>query len=184
MDLEDAVAQAWRTGRVAVLITALIALPAAGCGVSVSVHGGVISGDGPYRAAWKQWWRRIQRDEKTYRATATSPGVCNMGGSKQACVATDEKVAGDLRGLRTALRSVHVPGPYRRATNLTLLAVSQDLRGLNLRIRSLSAGTWTLAQRNAWFRQSNVELLAAGRTFARGWAAFPDWARPGPPPQT
>jgi hypothetical protein len=127
-------------GRVAVLITALIALPAAGCGASVSVHGGVISGDGPYRAAWKHWWDGIQRDEKPYRATATSPGVCNVGGNKQACAATDARVAGSLRGLRTALRSVHVPGPYRRATNLTLLAISQDLRALNLRIRSLSVG--------------------------------------------
>ena len=176
MDLEDAVAQAWRTGRVAVLITALIALPAAGCGVSVSVHGGVISGDGPYRAAWKQWWRRIQRDEKTYRATATSPGVCNMGGSKQACVATDEKVAGDLRGLRTALRSVHVPGPYRRATNLTLLAVSQDLRGLNLRIRSLSAAP--RRSRNAT-HGSDSRTSSCGLPGARSQEAGPHF-RTGP----
>jgi hypothetical protein len=170
-------------GSVALLITSLIALPAAGCGASVSVHGGVISGDGPYRAAWTRWWDRIQQDAKPYRSTATSPGVCNVGGSKRACVATDTKVASDLRGLRTALRSVHVAGPYRRATTLTLLAISQDVQGLNLRIRSLSAGTWTLTQRNEWFRQSNLELLAAEHTFARGWAAFPDWAKPGPPPQ-
>jgi hypothetical protein len=75
-----------------------------------------------------------------------------------------------------------VPGAYRRATTLTLLAISQDLQGLNLRIRSLSVGTWTLTQRNEWFRQSNLELLAAGHIFARGWAAFPDWAKPGPSP--
>ena len=156
---------------------------AAGCSASVSVHGGVITGDGPYRAAWKHWWDQIARDEKPYLATATSPGVCNIGGTKQGCVATDLKIAADLRGLRTALRTAHVPGPYRRATNLTLLAVSQNLRGLNLRIRSLSAGPWTLAQRNTWFRQSNVELRAAEHAFARGWAAFPDWAKPGPPPR-
>ena len=161
----------------------LLALMAAGCSASVSVHGGVITGDGPYRAAWKHWWDQIARDEKPYLGTATSPGVCNIGGIKQECVATDLKIAADLRGLRTALRTAHVPGPYRRATNLTLLAVSQNLRGLNLRIRSLSAGPWTLAQRNTWFRQSNVELRAAEHAFARGWAAFPDWAKPGPPPR-
>lgn len=169
--------------RLAIGFTVLLAFLSAGCGTSVSVHEAAISGDGPYRATWKRAWEQIQRDESQYVATAASPGACNVGSSKQACVDADRTVAVDLRRLREALRSVHVPGPYRRATTLTLQAISHDLRGLDLRIRSLGAGKWTLAQRNEWFRQSKAELLAAGETFAKGWAAFPDWARPSPRPR-
>ena len=143
------------------VIAALIACPLAGCGASVSVHGGVISGDRPYRAIWKQSWEQIQRDETPYLATPTSPGACNAGSTKQACVDADQRIVTDLRRLRVSLRTVRVPGPYGRATTLILLALSQDLRGLTLRMRSLSVGNWTIAQRNAWFRQSKVELLGA-----------------------
>jgi hypothetical protein len=161
----------------------LLALLSAGCGAPVSVHVVAMSGDGPYRATWKRSWEQIQRDELPYAATTTSPGACNIGSSKQACVDADRTVAADLRRLQEALGSVDVPSPYRRATTLTLQAISHDLRGLNLRIRSLSAGNWTLAQRNEWFRQSKAELLAASDTFAKGWAAFPDSARPSPAPR-
>jgi len=169
--------------RLAVGFSVLVAFLTAGCGGPVSLRVVAISGDGPYRAIWKQSWEQIQRDEVAYAATATSPGACNTGSTKQACVETDRTVAVDLRRLQKALGSVHVPGPYRRATALTLRAISHDLRGLNLRIRSLSAGNWTVAQRNEWFRQSKVELRAAVETFANAWAAFPDWARPSPSPR-
>jgi hypothetical protein len=160
----------------------LLALLSAGCGVSVSVHAGTISGERPYRAIWKRSWEQIQRDEMQYVATAGSPGACNVGSSKEACVNADRALAVDLRRFQEALGRVHVPGPYRRATTLVLRALSHDLRGLNLRMRSLSAGNWTLAQRNDWFRQSKAELLAAAETLAKGWAAFPDRARPSPQP--
>jgi hypothetical protein len=169
--------------RLAVGLTVLVAFLSAGCAGPVSLRVVAISGDGPYRATWKRSWEQIQRDEVPYAATATSPGACNAGSTKQACVQTDRSVAVDLRRLQEALGSVHVPGPYRRATELTLRAISHDLRGLNLRMRSLSAGNWTIAQRNEWFRQSKAELRAATETFAKAWAAFPDWARPSPSPR-
>jgi hypothetical protein len=173
------------TKQIAILTTALLALLSAGCSASMSasVSGGVISGDEPYRAIWKQSWEQIRRDEVPYSATATSPGACNIGAAKQACVDADTTLAVDLQRLQKGLKSVLVPAPYRRATNLTLLAVSHDLRGLSLRVRSLSVGDLTLEQRNASFRESKVELLAAEETLARAWAAFPAWALPSPQPR-
>ena len=169
--------------RLAVGLILLFGFLSAGCGGKVSVRLVAISGDGPYRAIWKRSWEQIHRDEVPYAATATSPGACNVGSTKRACVRTDRTVAADLRRLQEALRGVHVPGPYRRATALTLRAISHDLRGLNLRIRSLTVGNWKIAQRNEWFRQSKAELVTAQETFAKAWAAFPDWARPSPPPR-
>jgi hypothetical protein len=166
----------------AVGLCLLLAFLSAGCGASVSVQGGAISGDAPYRAVWKRSWEQINRDAVRYAPTSSSPGACNVGSTKQACAQTDLAVAADLQRLQDDLRRVGVPGPYRRATDLTLQAVSLDLQGLRLRIRSLSAGEWTMAQRNDWFRRSNTSLHAAQRTFARAWAAFPMWARPTPSP--
>lgn len=168
--------------RLAIGFIVLVAFLSAGCDGPVSLRVVAISGDGPYRAIWKRSWEQIQRDEVPYAATATSPGACNAGSTKQACVQTDRAVAVDLRRLQEALGNVHVPDRYRRATALTLRAISHDLRGLNLRMRSLSAGNWTRAQRNEWFRQSKAELRAAAETFAKAWASFPDWARPSPSP--
>jgi hypothetical protein len=165
------------------LITGVLLLASVGCGVSASVHGGVITGDGPYRSAWKQSWQRVIEDEARYAATATSPGACNAGSTKQACVNADQKLASDLRVMQEALSTVHVPDEYSRATALTMQALAHDLRALTLRMRSLSAGDWTLAQRNAWFQESKSEFAAAYTLFARAWTAFPDWARPSPAPR-
>ena len=154
-----------------------------GCGASVSVHGGVISGDGPYRSVWKRSWERIYADQAPYIATATSPGVCNAGGDKRGCWAADFRTSADFRALRAGLTHVHVPGPYKRANSLTLQAIAHGLRGLRLRMTSLQAGPWTMAQRNAWFQESNREIRAGELLFAQAYAAFPAWARPSPAPR-
>jgi hypothetical protein len=170
-------------GLAALVTMLLLALSGAGCIETVHVQVGVISGDGPYRAVWKQSWEQIERDESPYLATPDSPGACNVGSTKVACVNADRTLVIDLQRFQQALKSVHVPGAYSRATDLTLLAISHNLKGLELRMRSLSEGDWTLDQRNEWFQQSKVELLTAYSAYSHGWAAFPVWARPSPAPR-
>src|SRR2546423_9270915 len=126
---------------------ATIGVPA-GCGASISVHGGVISGDGPYRSRWKHAWERIYSDQAPYIATSSSPGVCNIGGDKRACWTADLRTSADFRSLPDALTHVHVPDSYTRANNLTLTAAARALRGLRLRMLSLQAGPWIESQRN------------------------------------
>src|SRR5438094_5731975 len=111
-------------GLAALVIMLILVLPGAGCVGSAHVEGGVISGDGPYRAVWRRSWEQIERDESPYLATASSPGVCNAGGNKRACFDADRTLLMDLRRFQQALESVHVPGHYRQATDLTLLAIS------------------------------------------------------------
>jgi hypothetical protein len=174
-----------RTVRSAVILLLVVVGGAVGtgCGAWVSVSGGAISDDAPYRALWKESWKRIYADQIPYIATANSPGVCNVGGDKRACWSADFTNSTDVREFQRGLQHVYVPGPYKRATQLTLVAISDDLHGLDLRMRSLQAGPWTLAQRDAWFRHSNQEMLAAERVFAQAYAAFPSWARPSPEPK-
>jgi hypothetical protein len=155
-----------------------------GCGASVSVSGGTISNDGPYRALWAKSWKRISTGLIPYRATATSPGVCNAGGDMRACWTADFGSSADFQEFRKGLQHVHVPGPYKHATQLMLVAISDELNGLDLRMRSLHPGPATSAERDAWFRHANQDLLAAERGFAQANAAFPDWARPSPSPSS
>lgn len=183
VDHNDAVLRFRARPVLGAIVVGLAALASVGCAASVSAHVSVISGDGPYRAMWKQSWVRIETDEAPYKATTTSPGACNAGSTKQACVDADRTVLADMRKLQAGLKSVRVPKEYRKATTLTLLAVSHSLRGLTLRMKSLSAGNWTTVQRNTWFHQSNAQLLAAQAGYAQGWAAFPASSRPSPAPK-
>lgn len=162
-------------------VLAAAALLGSGCGVvSVSVQAGTISGDGPYRTVWKHGWEQVIKDEVPYKPTATSPGACNRGSTKQACIDADEVMSRDVRALRAALSAVNVPGPWRHATQLTLRGLSHNLVGLNLRIRSLTAGVWTIRQRDVWFSRSRGELRTAEQLLQQAWAAFPEWAQPSP----
>jgi hypothetical protein len=72
--------------------------------------------------------------------------------------------------------------PHARlpATKLALLALTHWDRALTLRMRALTAGGWTTAERNRWFTESKAELLVAEQTLGTTWAAFPVWARPDP----
>jgi hypothetical protein len=162
---------------------AALALAGGGCGVSLSSSGGVIHGDGPYRAAWQTGWSAVRRDASPYARTSTSPGVCNIGGNKAGCFQTDFRVAADERWLAGELRRVHVPAQYRAATALTLRALAAEEKGLTSRMQALRAGPYTMAQRDVWWRRSRAQLAEANPVFRRGYAAFPAWARPVPAPQ-
>lgn len=165
------------------VLTALLAAAASsGCGGTLSVSAGAITGDGPYRAAWQRGWTAVNRDLAAYVATSQSPGVCNKGGTKAGCFEADQRVAADLTTLATQLRRVHVPGPYRSATAQAHRAISADLRGLRLRMSALGPGSAPIAQRDDWFRQANAHFAEASMLARRAYGAFPDWARPTPAP--
>jgi hypothetical protein len=156
--------------------TACAAMIVGGCG-----HSG--SGDAGYRAAWQRGWSAVRRAETPYIATATSPGVCNKGGTKISCFNTDGRVGASLQRLAGDLRRVHVPSRYQWGNALTLRAISVDLEGLTLRMDALRAGPYTLKQRNGWFRESKVRMSVAGALLQRAYSAFPRGTRPAPAPQ-
>lgn len=158
------------------------ALLSTGCGASVSVSGGVISDNGPFLAAWSKGWTVVERDSAPYIPTSNSPGVCNRGGVKTECYETDAHVAADLVRLGESLRSVPVPTPYRSAAAETLQAITTEIRGLALRMRSLGAGNYTETERDVWFTESKVLLSEANTRAQHAYASFPQWARPSPAP--
>lgn len=153
-----------------------------GCGVSASVNGGVISNNGPYLGVWEPGWKTVERDQVAYMPTSTSPGACKLGGIKSACYEADQRVAADLKRLAAGLRKVEDPAQYRQATALTLKAIAASVKGLSLRMLSLHAGNYTMAQRELWFHESRAKLLEGHNLIQRAYAAFPDWARPMPAP--
>jgi hypothetical protein len=169
--------------RLLALIAALAGMAGSGCGATVSVSGGTITNDGPYRAAWEREWTAIHGDLAAYVATSDSPGPCNKGGTKIGCSEADRRLASDLRSLATQLGQVYIPGPYRDPTAQIQRAISAELHGLELRMSALGPGNYTMAQRNEWFQQVNAHLAEASALTQRGYAAFPEWARPTPAPR-
>ena len=164
------------------MIVAIVAIASGGCGASVSVDGGIISNDGPYKAAWERGWETVTRDAAPYRPTATSPGVCNAGGVKAECYEADSRTVADLRELAMTLRHVQTPSEYRHANVQTLAGVAGIVQGLELRMSSLGPGDYRLNQREVWFHQSKPRLLQAHDLLQRAYASFPQWDRPMPAP--
>jgi hypothetical protein len=153
-----------------------------GCGASVSVSAGVISNNGPYLAAWSKGWTTVERESAPYIPTATSPGACNRGSTKEACFETDLHVAQAIGRLGETLSHISVPAPYETANAEMLHAMRVHLQGLRLRMHSFEAGNYTAAERDAWFTESKA-LIAASNTLAqKAYASFPQWARPTPAP--
>jgi hypothetical protein len=85
--------------------------------------------------------------------------------------------------LAAALASVHVPGQYRPANDLTIRGIDGLIHGLGLRMESLGPRHPTLAERDTWFTQSKTAIADANRLLSDGYEAFPSWARPTPVPR-
>ncbi len=150
----------------------------------MSVSAGVISNDGAYLAAWRTGWTAVERASAAYVPTATSPGACNKGSSKEACFQTDLHVAKAMARLGESLAHVSVPAAYKAANSEMLHAMSLHIRGLGLRMHSLEAGNYTEAERDGWFAESKSALAESNALARKAYASFPQWARPNPVPVT
>ena len=132
--------------------------------------------DAAYKRVWAADWSAAQRDSVPYRATATSPGVCNVGGSQRACVLTDKRVAGDLDRLIQDLQTTRVPSEYAKASSAVLDACKTEMQGLQLRDRGIGQ------QDSQSFAQSDALLRAASHSMTIAYALFPPYDRPIPAP--
>jgi hypothetical protein len=164
------------------MLGAIGALSLSGCGASVSVGVGVITNDGAYLAAWRTGWTAVERASAPYFPTATSPGACNKGSTKEACYQTDLEVARAMRRLGESLSHVSVPTAYKTANAEILRAMRIHLRGLSLRMRSLEAGDYSEAERDGWFTESKALIAESNALAQKAYQLFPQWARPNPVP--
>src|SRR5258707_946083 len=89
----------------------LLALVIAACTVRVTGANTVqeFAAEDHYRAAYHQGIAALQADLLAFAPTATSPGVCNKGGSKQGCYDGDLVVVADLKQLLALLGNLTVP---------------------------------------------------------------------------
>jgi hypothetical protein len=144
---------------------------------AVRIHfaAGAVDGDA-YQARWRAAWAAVHHDSEPYAPTKSSPGVCNIGGSQQACYETDQRVINDLEGMQRALAGSVVPKQYRAANDLLQRAIAEDITGLRLRDTAFAK------QDNAYFLESKPVISQAAGLFRTAYQTFPVYARPTPAP--
>jgi hypothetical protein len=146
-----------------VVAVAAVAACLGGCSVSGSV---VISGsalnlgqESKYDALWSADWRTIAIGQRPLQASASSPGACNIGGSKQGCYDADVRLIADFRKLGSDLSGSVVPSEFTRANATLHRCIVDDIRGLSDRDAAIAS-----QNPNATFSRSNKELELGQRT--------------------
>jgi hypothetical protein len=163
-------------GSVALAVVAgLAAVVLSACSASLHVSAGVVNADA-YNAKWRAAWSAVMSDATPYIPTAASPGVCNVGGTKQGCYDTDQSVIADLHTMSTELTGSVVPGQFRPANRLLQQAIKITVLGLQLRDEAIANNDDRSFQRSR-------RLLPQGHTlFLRAYSTYPAYARPRPAP--
>jgi len=128
-----------------------------------------------YRALYQKDAAAVKADSAPFSASSTAPGVCGKGGTRQACVATGEKVLVDLRKMQADLRAAPVPPRYVAADGLLKQALQAEVDGLTLRDQALTSTDPT-----ASIEPGNAKLAQAAGLFRKADQAFPADARPTP----
>jgi hypothetical protein len=138
---------------------AVLAACLGGCTVSVSASSDNLIKEQKYDALWLADWRRIATGQHPFQASASSPGVCNSGGSKQGCYDTDLKVIADYRKLESDLSGSVVPSEFARANTTLHRAIAELIQGLSDRDQAIAS-----QNPNATFTESNKELALGQQT--------------------
>ena len=172
----------------AAAVTAFIVLVVGAYAITQSIHTNVngihtgagtpqdLANESSYNQVWNRDMTQIARDSQPLAPTATAPGVCNNGGTKQGCYDTDERIIADLTGMKTDVALLMVPPRYATANQLLQQALQLDIDGLRLRDQAIAS-----SDPNASFGPSNDKLTQADATFRRAHIAFPSDNRPIPP---
>jgi hypothetical protein len=127
-----------------------------------------------YDKLWAADWHKIVIDERPFIASASSPGVCNIGGTKQGCYDADLALIADFRKLGTDLSGSVVPSEFAQANTTLHLAIQQFIQALSDRNDAIASGN-----PDATLTPSNNELTVAQRTFEQ---AFSEYKGAYPPP--
>jgi hypothetical protein len=146
------------------------------CGVSAQVTTGDAALEQQYKAIWQRDFTKVKQDAAPLAASSTSPGVCNVGGSKQGCYDTSEKLASDLQALLNDLGKVTVPPRYRRADQMLRDGLTSNVSGFRLRNRGIATAS------DADFQQGNVMISQGVSKLQEAYAAYPADSRPDPAP--
>jgi len=128
-----------------------------------------------YRAVYQRDAAAVHADSAPFLHSASAPGVCNKGGTRQSCASTGEKVLVDLRKLQSELKPLVVPARYTQADSLLKQGVQAEMEGLALRDQAMTSTDPTASA-----TAGNSRLAQAAGLLARADKAFPADARPVP----
>lgn len=158
--------------RTAGLLLSAVLLVASGCSVSVSSVNP--DQEARYDSVWAADWGKVAADQRSLQPSGSSPGVCNVGGSKQGCYDTDNSLIVDFHVITQGLSHIAVPAEFKQGN-------SAILRGIATLIRGLSDRNTAIVSNNtkASMDQSNQELQAGYKTLE---TAVPQFKGPKPPP--
>ena len=109
-----------------------------------------------YDAVYSRDAAKIQVDSVPYNATSTSSGVCNKGGTAQACYDTDQKLIGDFRLMITDLGRTAPPPRFKQADYDLRTGLQLSIDGFTLRDQAIASN-----DPNASFAASNQKLQEA-----------------------
>ena len=126
------------------------------CGVSAIIGNYNPQQEAKYDTIWNSAWNQIAKDSQPLKATSTSPGVCNIGGSQQVCFDTDVKLIADYRLIGSKLSGSVVPSEFGKANRTFLEYVSATIKGLSSRDAAIVS-----QNPNASLTQSNNYLKTA-----------------------
>lgn len=129
-----------------------------------------------YKAVYAEHMDRLRQDFKLLAPTATSPGVCNIGGTKQGCYDADVKIISSLQEMLEALEETQVPPRYEPADALLKEALDLNIRALELRNQGIAQND------DAAFQEHREVMEEALAQWAEAYAAFPTDNPPQPPP--
>lgn len=132
------------------------------------------SNEAGYRRLWSRDWAALIRASRPWNPSFSSPGVCDKGGSQNACYTTDERVLPLVTKLREDLQAIHVPAQYARANKAMLTALALERRGL------IQRDTAPRTADNDTFGTAVKTLAAAVAHFNSAYTDFPDGDRPSP----
>lgn len=147
--------------------TILAALVLSSCGVSVIAGNYNPPQEVKYDSVWNAGWLQISKDSKPLIATSDAPGVCNVGGSQQGCVATDSKLIADFRSFASKLSSSLVPPEFSLANRTFHRYVTESIRGPSERDAAIDS-----SNSNRSLKNSNHELKSAQKLIEKALSQY------------
>jgi hypothetical protein len=152
-----------------------------GCSVTLHTTGAAtvedLQAEDRYKAVYNEYMTRLHtRIQQLLAPTATSPGVCNVGGDKQGCYDADTAVIADFQALKSALDAIAVPPRFVKADQLLREGIAKDIEAMTLRNRAIAENDDA-----AWTQHQSV-LEEAVAIMQQAYAAYPEDNRPQPPP--
>jgi hypothetical protein len=162
------------------LAAGVVCLIAVGACVSFRTFGAAtvedVQAEEQYKAVYGEQMAIVHEDLQVFLPSASGPGVCNVGGTKQGCYDADALAIQGLQAMLRALEATPVPPRYADADKLLREAIAENIRGLELRNLAIAESD------NAALSEHQGALEHALTIYGQAYAAFPDDNKPRPPP--